>query len=326
MPASRASACGLMLGLLVLGGCAATGPSAPSHELHARAAVELVEVPFYPQERYQCGPAALAMMLDWSGAAVGPQALTAKLYIPARQGSLQPELAAQARQHQRLVYSIRGEPQALLDELAAGHPVLVLQNLALRWWPRWHYAVVIGYEPKRGELLLRSGTSKRHRVALSTFLHTWARGNNWGIVTLKPGRIPATAEPGPYLAAAFDLEAAGLPEQAATAYRAGIDRWPGHSGLRLALANLYYAAGRTMDAADVLQQGISAGAADGNVYNNLSLLLADLERWDEAEAAAQQAMQFGGPNSGLYRDTLAEICQRRPNGRCAAETRRKNWN
>jgi hypothetical protein len=213
-----------MLGLLVLAGCAAIGPSAPSHELSTHAAIELVDVPFYPQERYQCGPAALAMLLDWSGTTVGPQALTDKLYIPARQGSLQPELVAQARQHQRLVCPLRGESQALLDELAAGHPVLVLQNLALRWWPRWHYAVAIGYEPKRGELLLRSGTTKRHRIPLSTFLHTWARGNNWGIVTLRPGHVPATAEPGPYLAAAFDLEAAGLPEQAATAYQAGISR------------------------------------------------------------------------------------------------------
>ena len=29
--------------------------------------VELTNVPFFPQEAYQCGPAALAMALAWSG-------------------------------------------------------------------------------------------------------------------------------------------------------------------------------------------------------------------------------------------------------------------
>lgn len=302
--------------LFGLSGCASYGPSISPAELRQRSATELTEVPFYPQERYQCGPAALAMVLDWSGADAGPQQLTGKLYIPARKGSLQPELVAQARNYGRLVYRIQGEPQALLDELDAGHPVLVLQNLALSWWPVWHYAVVVGYKPERGELIMRSGTTERHTVALSTFLHTWARGDNWGIVTLRPGEIPASAEPGQYLASAFDLEDSGLTQDAVVAYRAGIERWPSYAGLRLALANRLYNAGNASEAAQVLQQGLAAGATDGAVYNNLSLLLADLERWDEAEAAARRAIEAGGADVAVYRDTLAEICRRRPGG-CA---------
>src|SRR2546422_3737218 len=32
----------------------------------------------------------------------------------------------------------------LLAEVAAGHPVLVFQNLGLHWIPRWHFAVAVG--------------------------------------------------------------------------------------------------------------------------------------------------------------------------------------
>lgn len=48
--------------------------------------VELTNVPFFPQEDYQCGPAALATVLTWSGVNVTPEQLTPQVYIPERWG------------------------------------------------------------------------------------------------------------------------------------------------------------------------------------------------------------------------------------------------
>src|SRR5437763_1585351 len=50
---------------------------------------ELKSVPFFPQEDYQCGPAALATVLAYTGTSVTPEALVKQLFVPARQGSLQ---------------------------------------------------------------------------------------------------------------------------------------------------------------------------------------------------------------------------------------------
>ena len=64
-------------------GCAHMGhqaPEMPASDLPRR--VRLPSVPFYPQEAYQCGPAALAMVLDWSQANVNPEELTQELYTP----------------------------------------------------------------------------------------------------------------------------------------------------------------------------------------------------------------------------------------------------
>ena len=42
--------------------------------------LELRDTPFFPQEEYQCGPAALATVLAASGVAVSPDDLTGKVY------------------------------------------------------------------------------------------------------------------------------------------------------------------------------------------------------------------------------------------------------
>ena len=60
-------------------------------------AVELSQVPFFPQKRYQCGPAALATVLNWSGVAATPEQLVDEVYLPQRHGSLQVEMTAATR-------------------------------------------------------------------------------------------------------------------------------------------------------------------------------------------------------------------------------------
>src|SRR5690606_27832620 len=86
-------------------------------------------------------------------------------------------------------------------ELAAGHPVLVLQNNGLSWLPAWHYAVVVGMNPLDETLRLRSGTHEDYDLAFDTFLKTWRRGNYWGIVVLPPGTMPVSVRPAPVLSA-----------------------------------------------------------------------------------------------------------------------------
>ena len=126
----------LVLLLVTLAGCATpqterlleTAPAFPRP-------VELTAVPFFPQEAYQCGPAALATVLNSSGLNVTPEALAPQVYLPERQGSLQFELLAAARRHGRVPYVLRPQLETLVTEVASGHPVLVLQNLGVAALP-----------------------------------------------------------------------------------------------------------------------------------------------------------------------------------------------
>lgn len=68
--------------------------------------IELVQTPFYPQSRYQCGPAALATVLNHAGVDVGPVDLVGQVYAPSRRGTFQVEMLAATRRHGRLAYVI----------------------------------------------------------------------------------------------------------------------------------------------------------------------------------------------------------------------------
>ena len=107
--------------LVMVAGCAPIPPSVS--ELPATgSSIELVNTPFYPQERYQCGPAALTTVLVQSGAAVSLDDIVDKVYLPGRQGSVQFELLAATRSEGRLPYQVGGTLDAIRKELEAGRP------------------------------------------------------------------------------------------------------------------------------------------------------------------------------------------------------------
>lgn len=292
--------------LALLAGCASR-PPAP--ELQG-AAIELDHVPFHPQEQYQCGPAALATVLNVSGIDVQPGQLAPALMIPARKGSLQIELQAQARAQGRVPFAVRGELRAVQAELAAGHPVLILQNLAFDWKPVWHYAVIVGIDPQARTVTLRSGRERRHVVGWKAFEHTWARAGHWGRVILEPGELPATADTAQVLAAVAPFEEKRNWAVAEAVYRSAAQRWPRQTVFALGSANSRYARGDLNGAEAAYRKVIAAFPDDPVAYNNLALVLADMGRWKEAERLVARALELGGPLRGEFLDTQRQIKQR----------------
>ncbi len=294
--------------LMVLGGCATPQTkrlveSAPEFPQP----VELTTVPFFAQEAYQCGPAALATVLNNSGLNVTPEELGPQVFLPGRQGSLQFELLAAARRHGRVPYVLRPRLETLAAEVAAGHPVLVLQNLGFTVMPFWHYAVVVGYDLARANIVLRSGRERRHVTSLQTFEHTWRRGDYWAIVVLPPDTLPQTAEELPYLQAVLALENLKRWDDAATAYATALQRWPQSLGARMGLGNSRYALNDLHGAEQAFRAATQDHPGAAVAFNNLAQVLADRQRWYEAEQAAQKAVEIGGENTDVFHQTLADI-------------------
>ena len=252
------------------------------------ARVELTATPFYPQAAYQCGPAALATVLVASGVTVTPDDLVPQIYLPGRQGSTQPEIIAATRTHDRIPYVLAPDITALLKEVAAGTPVLVLQNMGLKRFPLWHYAVVIGYDSASDTLLLRSGTEKRVSVSLRRFMSSWKHADYWALVPATAGQIPVTANSHDWLSAASAFEALKRPDIAESAYAAATRRWPDQPLPWQALANARYAQGNAAGAEAALRTALQLGASAG-AYNNLSQLLLERGCWSAALAAITSA-------------------------------------
>jgi tetratricopeptide (TPR) repeat protein len=300
-------ASGIIVGLLIFNGCATVSiKNWHQNAADLPAQFELNNVPFYPQEKYQCGPASLAMALGWSGLRITPDALTPQVFTPSLKGSLQPAMIAAARRRGRVAYEIAGA-KALLKEIAAGQPVIVLQNLGLSWIPVWHYAVVIGYDLDREVINLHSGATNRKMTALRTFENTWARSKYWGMVVLPPDRLPATAEENSYVKAVLGLEKARQWTAAIAGYKTALSRWPQNFSAHIGLSNGYYGLGDLKSAEEVLQKTTQRFPEEGIAFNNLAQVLWEQGKKQEALKAARHAVKLGGPLVQQYRKTLDEI-------------------
>ena len=269
--------------------------------------VELIEIPFHPQETHQCGPASLATALNAGGVKITPQELTAQVYLPGLEGSLQVEMLAATRRNGLLAYELAPQLGDVLAEVAAGTPVIVLQNLALSWYPVWHYAVVVGYDLQREEIILRSGLERRQALPFTTFEHTWARAGYWAMLALPPGTVPRTATESAYLAAAIALEKTGSAKNAEVAYSSALIHWPHNLIARIGMGNTAYAQGDVKRAETAYRLATQEHPDSAIAFNNLAQTLADQQRYPEALAAANQAVRLAGPGQAAALDTLEQI-------------------
>jgi tetratricopeptide (TPR) repeat protein len=304
---------GILFLALMLGGCAiapqtrlleTTRPT----DLPER--VELTAVPFFPQEEYQCGPAALATAFNSAGVAIRPEILTDQVYLPSRKGSLQIEMLAATRRNGLAAYVLAPQLADVLREVASGTPVVVLQNMLVSWYPLWHYAVVVGYELDKSKLILRSGTNARQVLPFWYFEHTWQSSEHWAMVTVRPDHIPATATEIGYASAAAALDASGQKTAATTAYSTLLTRWPNSLVGQLGLGNIYYAAGKLAEAEFAFRKATENHPDSAPAFNNLAQTLADQGKLPEALQAAQTAVSLGGPFLSASKDTLEGILSR----------------
>jgi hypothetical protein len=313
-PPAPGSAGGLLLGalfaLVLLAGCA----TPQTDELLARArsgartpaGYQLIRIPFHPQEDHACGPAALATVLGAAGEPLAPEALAREVYLPGREGTLAPELLASARRHGRLAVLLDPTLDALLGEIDAGHPVLVLLNLGLPVIPVWHFAVVTGYDLPAQELHLQSGRERDAVFALATFERTWARGDHWAMVATAPGDPAATPSFASLLDAAAALERNDA-RAALTAWQALAGREPARFEPWMGAGNSAAALGELAAARDSFARAAGIAPASGDAWNNLASALLSLHDVPGAREAIARALALGGSHRETYEQTAREI-------------------
>jgi hypothetical protein len=268
--AAHRTACLALFSVVLLAGCVARGP------VMSGKSTELTQTPFFPQKKYQCGPAALATVLSASGVAVTADALSSSLYIPARRGSLQVEMLATPRSFARLALPLPRGPETLIAELEAGRPVLVLHNYGLPFWPRWHYAVLIGYDPAKDIFVLRSGLKRRQEMRTRRFMVAWHYGGRWAMVVLRPGETAALDDSKSFLEAAADFERAATPADARATFDAAARRWPSEPVALVGRGTAEYRLGDLAGAARDYSAALALDAGQVGALNNLAQTLLDM--------------------------------------------------
>jgi Peptidase_C39 like family len=297
----------------LLGSCAAwlpppqSGALARSRPAGMASRVELDAVAFFPQTRYHCGPAALATVLAHAGYAVTPEGLADQVFLPSRQGSLQLEMLAGARRAGAMAVVLPGELAALRAELAAGTPVVVLQNLGIAIAPTWHYAVPVGYDLDAATLVLRSGTTQREVMPLDLFERTWARGGHWAFAALPPGRLPVSAREDESVAAALGFErAVAAPGERAKVYDSIVARWNDNLTALIGQGNAR-AGGGDWRAAAMSFERAALHHDSAAAWHNLGLARWQLGERDAARSAAERALARATASEPAWREAAHRL-------------------
>lgn len=284
--------------VLFLSGCQSLPPVPTASEQHQ------LDVPFFSQDKYQCGPAALASMLHYAGTPSSPIELVDEVWLPERHGSLAIELIAAARARGLLAYPINNFTD-LIAELDAGHPVLIQQNLLFNWLPQWHFAVVIGYADGGDTLILHSGTKANLRVNRKWFENHWSKADHVGYVMLPPPNLPANSD-ALMLASTIDDVSFSSNAPALSFWAASATRYPQQPVILFSYANAQYQSGALAQAIYLYRDVIELDPAFHPAWNNLASVLNESGCPTLAREAIAHALQLA-PSNTTYVETRDEI-------------------
>lgn len=299
--------------LLLLQGCQSVPHNAPQADT-------LLNVPFFAQTEYQCGPAALASMLSWAGTPTSPESLVNEVWLPGRHGSLATELMAAARARELLVYPLESFDD-IQTELDAGHPVLMQQNLLFNWWPKWHFAVIVGHGEDGTVYFQHSAEQNAQAVPAHWLKARWKPGAV-AFVALPSGQIPATATPAQLARRIADVSHSSSSDALAF-WKAGSTLFENNAMLQFGYAN---ALNRRGDLSLAGKHYIAAVAAEPTLaagWNNLADTLIQLGCPDAARQAVSQALLLK-PHNDVFLQTRDELPNSTTGNQCSTWTQRIN--
>ncbi len=252
----------------VLSACAAPPDPFVGPPPGAARKAAIAGVPLIQQADYFCGPASLAMVLQWSGHAVTQAEIARQSFTPGAKGTYLSDMAGAARRQGQMAVTLDSFAQ-VLAEVEGGHPVIVFQNLGFVVAPLWHYGVVTGYDLASDEITLHSGERDVMRMRISDFLKSWDMGDRWAMVLLPADQLPVSAKEVDILQGAAALERVGQLKAAETAYRTGASRWGENWLWQFGLGNTLYAQGDLTGARDAFKQALRLDPSAEPARNNL---------------------------------------------------------
>ncbi|MFP4314829.1 MAG: C39 family peptidase [Desulfovibrionales bacterium] len=166
----------LLLLTLVLGaGCAAKPATQDSSWPRDRA--EISGIPLFPQEAYQCGPAALATVLVHFGDVVTPEEIAGEVFSSHRRGSLSLDLVLYARTRGFSAQWFKGEIADLTESVLAGEPLIVMVDNGVLGVSTFHFLVLTGYGPEG--VVVHDGGPEKSVIPWSRFIRSWERTDSW---------------------------------------------------------------------------------------------------------------------------------------------------
>lgn len=165
----------LFLVLSFLSSCPGTTPIKES-----RPARIIENVPFYPQEIYQCGPASLAGIFNFWGIRVSPEEIAGEIYSRSARGTLNLDMVLYAERKGLKAHQYRGSLEDIKRKIDSGYPLIVLVDYGFWVYQRNHFMIVFGYQDDG--IRVHSGRESDKFVPLKDFLKPWEKTRFWTLL------------------------------------------------------------------------------------------------------------------------------------------------
>ena len=140
-----------------------------------------LDVPFIAQaNRADCGPAALASVLEFHGRRVPLDEITRRVFTPKMERTLLPDMENYARSLGVRTRSGQGDPAFVRGLVDAGTPVILLLDMGGALYSQGHYAVVFGHDGNG--FILHAGIRKNAYLTDGELLERWQPMNRLYLV------------------------------------------------------------------------------------------------------------------------------------------------
>lgn len=299
-----------------LSGCVSRYPQAAMRVRDGRSDGILLEpLPCVRQTRYQCGPAALEMVMGYWGREIDSDSVAAQVFDVEDRTTTVQAMAAFEPPPGYWVSAGYHDGPGLLARLESGMPIIVLLERSRPNFQGGHYHVVHGVDRTRKLLFMSSGAGCDRLMSWPLFEYLWERTGHW-LMVICPLDVPTDTWPmtaGEYVDRGWHLERNERWAEAEISYQRALTINPAFVQARVNAGNLMMGQGRWSEAEALFREGLTLRPEEPRMRNNLAWTLGMLDRVSDGLALAEDLVreQGGTEHARLeYLDTWAWLLVR----------------
>ncbi|MDX1632927.1 MAG: C39 family peptidase, partial [Thermoanaerobaculia bacterium] len=269
----------------------------------------VLDVPFLPQSELLCGGAAATMVLRfWGATGVFPEDFQ-PLVRPEEGGIRTADLTAEVRSLGWDAVPFRGDPETVRTQIHQGRPVVALIEVGP---DRYHFVVIVAWTD--GEVVFHDpAESPFQRLPEQTFLSAWRPTNQWALrilpaddgATTRAPEAPERRNPRPRRSEEASRSGSPVsPEPTTGTETESSGSLSDVCAPLLETALDHVREGRPGLAEGRLLEAVERCPDSGRVRAELAGVHARMEAWEEAERAAESAVELA-PSSDYAWQILA---------------------
>jgi hypothetical protein len=133
------------------------------------------DVPFYPQEKFMCGPAALTSLLNYYSFGYDLDEVTSAVFEEKINGTLLMDMLIYAKLKGFNAQVYNSGPYDLKARLKKKNPMILFLNLGTKKKPVGHYIVAIGFDDETATVIAHSSLIQAQIFPYRSIMADWKK-------------------------------------------------------------------------------------------------------------------------------------------------------